>query len=311
MASKGAEYLTELWDSLVNGKRNKEKRNTATEEIENIIAGYEGTKVPMRPFLPDVPQYERMDYEAPSDDTLQKRAESELQAYKEQGEKGVENKIDALREGYEAEKKAAEEKRGAAESQTTESYAEAKRNTDNDMLKRGLARSSIAANKKAALEEGEAAKKAQLAADYARRADELNGKIEALRAERESALNGFNLSYAARLTSRMNELREERDKKAAEALKYNNTLAEKEHAARVDKTMKESDLYGEALTQRKKENELRETDTGDYEALYTAIAAQLRTVNKNDARDIVLNNPNVRNSLNGTYYYKLYNEFCR
>ena len=51
--------------------------------------------------------------------------------------------------------------------------------------------------------------------------------------------------------------------------------------------------------------------SADYLNVYNAIAAKLREINKNDAREIILNNPNVRESVGNTYYYKLYDEFCR
>ena len=311
MASEAAEYIREVWDSLVHGKRNKKNKNAAIEEIDDFIAQYGQSKLPERPVLPDAPTYERMQYDAPSDEQLRESAEKELEAYKAQGEKGIDEKIAALRAQYEAQAQTEKENSEAAHKKAEESYAAARQTVSDDLLKRGLARSSIAANKQAALGESEAAAKAQIAAEYARAAGELGAKIQALTAQRQAALNDFDLSYATRLGERIAELRAERDEKTAAALRYNNSLAEKEHAARVDKTMKESDLYGEALSQRQKENDLRQTGEGDYAALYAAIAEKLRGINKNDARDVVLNNPSVRASLNNTYYYKLYDEFCR
>lgn len=311
MANEAVEYIKDAWDSLVNGKKNKKKKDSAVTEIEEFINGYGQSKVPEKPVLPDTPEYTRMEYDAPDDEEIDSRAKSELDAYRNEGYGKIDKEINALREKYDSDLSAARENHEAAARKTEASYEAAKKNTDNDMLKRGIARSSIAANKRAELESGEAEAKARLAAEYKRIGDEITAEISSLSVKREQALGDFNIAYAAKLTERINELKDDRDKKAAEALKYNNSLAEKEYAAKVDKQMKESDLYGEALSQREKENKLGETDGRDYLVVYTAVAEKLRTINKNDAREIVLNNPNVRLGVGNTYYYKLYDEFCR
>ena len=295
--STGADYIRETWSSLKNGKSNKNKKDEATEEIENFISGYGKNQLPEKPRLPDVPEYERMEYDAPTDDAI--------------GESGIEKEIAALEKKYASDSEAARENNENAKKSVELGYEAAKRNTDSDMLKRGLARSSIAALSKAEIESEEASAKAGLDASLSRELNEISGKLGELSAKREEALNDFNLAYAAKLTQRITELKSERDKKVAEALKYNNTLAEKEHGAKVDKQMKESELYNDALSQKKKENELSGITESDYQNIYSQIAQKLRGLNAHDARDIVLNNPSVRKSLNNTYYYKLYDEFCR
>ena len=77
--------------------------------------------------------------------------------------------------------------------------------------------------------------------------------------------------------------------------------------------MKESDLYSEALSQAEKEKKLSgESEESDYGKMYAFITEKLRSINKHDARDIVLNNPRIRGAVGNTYYYyKLYDEFCR
>lgn len=312
MANEAVEYIKDVWDGIVHGKKNKRKKSEAVNEIEEFLQEYAADKVPQKDVLPDVPAYERVTYEAPDDAQIEKDAQKELAAYKAQGEKGIEKEIDALRKQYDSQKETARTRHENAEKEASAEYEAAKRNTDHDMLKRGLARSSIAAGKKAALEQGEAEQKARLYATYAAQTQEIDDNIAALSVRREEALNDFNLSYAAKLTERINALKSEREEKTAAAVKYNNALAEKEHAAAVDKKMKESDLYSEALTQKQKENALYgEARESDYAAAYAVIAEKLRAIGKSDARDIVLNNPNVRGSVGNTYYYKLYDEFCR
>ncbi len=309
--STGADYIRETLDSLKNGKQNKTKKDETAEEIEKFIEDYGKGNLPEKPQLPDSPAYERMEYDAPTDEALGETAKKELEAYKAQGESGVEKEIAALEKEYAAKSDSAREKNENAKKSVELGYESAKKNTDADMLKRGLARSSIAALSKKEIELNAASAKAELDAALSRELNELDGKINELATKREEALNEFNLAYAAKLTQRITELKSERDKKTSEAIKYNNSLAEKEHKEKVDKQMKESELYGEALSQKKKEDEMSGMTESDYAAIYSQIAQKLRGINLHDARDIVLNNPNIRRSLNSAYYYKLYDEFCR
>lgn len=311
MANRAGEYISELWDSLIHGKKNKESKNQAIDDIDKFIDEYVASKIPKKEELPETPEYERLEYSAPDDDSIRASAQKELEYYKSQGEKGVDSKIKAQEKEYRAAIDSAEERRAADEEKTSAAYGKAKQNTDDDMLKRGIARSSIAANKKATLESDEAKAIAALSAEYSREINELEGKINSLASERETAMNDFNLAYAARLEERINALKSERDEKAAAVLKYNNSLTEKEHSAAVDKKMKESDLYSEALSQAKAESSLGELNAADHENIYTAVASSLRGMNKHDAREYVNAHPDLRNYIGSTYYYKLYDEFCR
>ena len=94
--STGADYIRETWSSLKNGKSNKNKKDEVTEEIENFISGYGKNQLPEKPRLPDVPEYERMEYDAPTDDAIGETAKKELESYKAQGESGIEKEIAAL-----------------------------------------------------------------------------------------------------------------------------------------------------------------------------------------------------------------------
>ena len=309
MANEAAQYIREAIDSLLNGKKNKEDATAAQDAIAEALKRIKSDKTPDRPQLPDVPEYERLEKDERTDDELKKSAEDELAYFKEQGEKGINEKIAAEEKGYRSDMESAQKTHDEAMAQTKDAYSSAKQSTDNDMLKRGLARSSIAANKKAALEAGEAEATAKLASALSDKLQQLNEQIDSLAAKREEALSDFNLAYAAKLTERINALKAERDKKTEDAIKYNNSLTEKEHNAEVDKAMKESDLYGEALDQKKKENDLGVSE--DYKTIYNAIVSELRKINMNDARDIVLNNPDIRDNVGNYYYYLLYDEFCR
>ena len=108
-----------------------------------------------------------------------------------------------------------------------ESYSTALKDVGNSLLKRGLARSSVAANLESGIMEGQAAALASAAADLNGRLAGLEKEITDLNSEREKALSELDIARAASVTERINNLKAERDEKMKEAVKYNNTIEEK------------------------------------------------------------------------------------
>ena len=303
------DYIKDLFKSE---KKKQAEYNSAREELEKYLKENTDPALPERPDLPSAPSYERMEYDSVSDDELKKRAEQELADYRNSGTSSVESEIEALKNKYDADKttarKSAEEKQTAVE----EAYNKAKEQTDNDVLKRGLARSSIAALKQSELSEEAAKQNSAIAIALSDALASIDGEIENLNVKKQKALNDFNIAYASKLATRISELITERDKKVSEALKYNNSLAEKEYDDELARKKTESDLYTEALEQRKSENALRsESTNGDYGNVYARMREALSLLDSTSARDAFIHDPIYRDNLNDYYYYKLYDEFGR
>ena len=128
------------------------------------------------------------------------------------------------------------------------------------------------------------------------------------------ALNSFDIAHAAKVTQRISELTEEREKRREEVLKYNNELLEQANKDARDKAALESDLYTEYLNQLKLSGELGSSDpaaSARNSAKYEAVRNYLLAMNKSDAAEAVRTDDLVRGSLTDYYYYKLYNEFCK
>ena len=78
----------------------------------------------------------------------------------------------------------------------------------------------------------------------------------------------------------------------------------------------ESELRDDALAQKKKENELidnpsEEQKAYESEQIYVILREKLLSMDKTTAKNEVRNNPLFSRYLNGTDYYKLYEEFGR
>ena len=268
--------------------------------------------MPEKVTLPETPKYDRLEYKAESDEEITSRAKGELAGYYNASKNGIDAEIESLRKKYEDEKTAANNAAKEQASAVYEAYGAAKESTAFDTLKRGLARSSIAALRSSALDEQAAKEAASVTEKLYSAVSEIDGKIADLGVKKEKALNDFNIAYASKLTGKISDLKSERDKKIAEALKYNNSLSESEYKAEIDRKMKESDLYQEALSQKKAENELKDGSTsGDYVKVYERMRDVLGKLDPADARAAFVYDPIYRDNLNDYYYYRLYDEFGR
>ena len=303
------DYIKDLFKSE---KKKQAEYNAAREELEKYVKENSDPAVPERPSLPSAPSYERMEYDNTSDDELKKRAEDELADYLNRGTSSVESEMEALKNKYDADKATAQKSAEAKQTAVEEAYNKAKEQTDNDVLKRGLARSSIAALRQSELSEEAAKQNSAIAAALSDTLSSIDSEIENLNVKKQKALNDFNISYASKLATRINELMSERDKKVTEALKYNNSLTEKEYDDEIARKKAESDLYTEALAQRKSENALRsESTAGDYGNTYARMREALGILDSAAAREAFIHDPIYRDNLNDYYYYKLYDEFGR
>ena len=71
--NKAVNYIRETIDSVFGGEENKKKRKTATDEINEFLDGMEKDKLPERPVLPDAPSFDRMEYDAPTNESIRER----------------------------------------------------------------------------------------------------------------------------------------------------------------------------------------------------------------------------------------------
>lgn len=273
-------------------------------------------RLPEKPRVEAGASYERLEYDAPSDEEINNAAENSLSEYRRAGEASVENEIAALIEKYSSDKSANSEAYARTIKSLEDAYASAVEAAGNDALKRGLARSSIAANTVAALNSEKAGKAASAAESYYLAERDLEEKLAGLEVKRQKAMDDFNISYTAKLTEEINRLKAQRDELMSEALKYNNSLTEKENEEKLERQKAESELYTEALGQAKAERELQDNLSAaeqdkKYQEIYGVLRDKLLTMSAQEAQNEIKNNSIYRAYLSDAYFYKLYDEFGR
>lgn len=254
-------------------------------------------------------------YSAPTDADLLKTAENGLVDYKRNG-------IESIKSNSEENAKALDLKKTnymvdmAGEIDALDAdYKAASNNIDNDVLKRGLARSSVAVNQKSELENSYMNQAASVRESYRAKITEIDKEISEIDQKLKAALNDFNLSYAIKLNDSLNSLKAEREKKQNEVIKYNNEIAKAQAELDANRLKAEGDIYGKALDNKKKATDVGSLTDKQRDELYNSVYDKmdefLGSLSAEEAKIEIRNHSMYRSHLNDFYYYKLYDKYGR
>ncbi|MCH5158922.1 MAG: hypothetical protein J1F33_06990 [Clostridiales bacterium] len=279
------------WDS----RRKLEDEILALEEKSKASKG--NTTIPET-------KLDEKTYDAPSDDDLRASAESSLEDYKKSGVDSIKESSANTEKELNAKRETVDNNMQSALSSLKDDYAAASDRIDSDVIRRGLARSSIAVTGKADLEREYLARADSIKSGYFKQLDALDTEISAIGTKLKQALDDFNLSYAAKLNEKLASLKAEREKKQEEVLEYNNEIRAKQAELDRKRIETESKINGDkSLTQ-------DEQDMLD-KAIYAKFDAYLATMNKSDARLEIRNHTLYQKHLSPIFYHMLYDKYGR
>ncbi len=293
---------------VLNNSDGRSKLEDEIKRLESVDPGVIKQQLP-------VVTLKEMSYTAPSDADITSSAQRELADYrsdniaaiKSDSEKNK-NELNSMRDKYSAQ---LENEVAALDS----SYERAAENIDNDVLKRGLGRSSIAVGQKEELENEYMQRRNEVGSDYGRKIADLDAEISSVSSKLAKALDDFNIAYAAKLNETIKELKEERDEKIAEVEKYNNDVRYKQAKLDESRAKTESQLYTDALNQRVKENSQNvlsaERRNDIYKSVYNKMDEFLGSMTEENARLEIKNHTFYRQHLSDYYYYKLLDKYGR
>lgn len=289
-----------------------DERGKLEDEIKKIESAATGGVEKVE--LPSV-KLDYVTYEPPTDEQLKQSATDSLQSYRNEQIDAIKNNSAAEAEMLAGKRDEYSAKFDAQRAELEELFNAASRRIDNDVIKRGLARSTVATSGKSDLENEYLKKSADLSKDYGKQIADIDAQISQIDGKLNTALNDFNIAYAVKLNEKLAELREERNKKTYEAVKYNNEIKAKQAQLDANKAKTESDLYSAALDRRKKENSLdglSESDRNEiYRSVYAQMDAYLSSLDEQTARLEIRNHDLFRTHLSDYYYYKLYDKYGR
>lgn len=243
----------------------------------------------------DLPKYERKEPVVQTDEEIRDEAEKSLADYYKGKKEDIESDYEWDLRKKQSNKEKLERQLGNELDNIAEEFEEAKTRANNDSIRKGVARSSIAGEKIQKLENAREKEETLIGEEYASKIKDTDAEIEELEAKRNKALNDLNISYAARLADKINKLLEARRKILDEALEYNNELEKRE---REEKLAAEN---GKSF----------KPDEDFFRQVYLKADEMLSKMNHNDARNAVNNNEILKEYLNDYYYYKLYEKYCK
>ncbi|MDR3292886.1 MAG: hypothetical protein LBT20_02140 [Clostridiales bacterium] len=241
---------------------------------------------------------DKLEFRTDDDDALKKRAEIEA-------EKLAADKLSALSEknvsevsGLDEQKTALSEKKDSEIAALKAELAEIKKQADNDTLKRGLQRSSIATGRVDEIDKAGIGAETRYISDYNRSAERIDRELLALKNSFESSVKNLEFEKAYEAEKKLAALKKERDDLVAEMIKYNNTVDEKEN----DYIMK----YNKYLETTQGASAAAPVTEG-YSERYDLALEFYSGLDKSIAQDLIKNNAYLKSYLGTASYTKLLN----
>lgn len=203
-------------------------------------------------------KYERISYDAPTDDEINKLAKESIEATygskKDGMQKSYNEKKLSLTEKIERAMKEADEEKQASEKR----FSDSKSNVENQALKRGVQRSSIVLGELGKLESEKNGEQAKIEADLKADVSETEKQLADLSEQLTEALNKLDMEKAIAVNEKIEKLKSERESKKNEAIKYNNSISEKEskEAKNAEKEAEETAKKTDSRFMKKKVGEI-------------------------------------------------------
>lgn len=171
---------------------------------------------------------EKKSFEKLSDDQIKKQAENDLHEYKQSTIKNITDEHSSKKEAIDESIKNTEESATSQKNEAKQLYSSLKQDASNDALKRGLARSSIVINILDAFDKGMIEEYNKINKEISTKIDSLNSQKQLLDEQKQSALNAFDISYAVKLSNKIDEINKELNEQEQKVIEYNNQIAQKE-----------------------------------------------------------------------------------
>ena len=168
--------------------------------------------------------FEKMEYAAPSQDEVLESAKNSLEEYKDSSIKKIQDKFESGMSEVEEKQDDLTWEKSKDESEIKSDYAGYAKDAKNENIKRGLAHSSIYNEVLKEIDKGKESELKKVENEFSREVLKLEGERALLESQKQSALESFDISYAAKLTEEINKINSDISKKQEEVLKYNNKL---------------------------------------------------------------------------------------
>ena len=209
----------------------KEKTDEITEKTKNysnLLDSFKQIDDKFKLKSDDSLNLEKMNFEKISDDQIKQKAENNLYDYKNESLESIENNYQTNKTKLNDQISTVKQEASKQKDETKQLYSSLKQEASNDALKRGLARSSIVINVLDAFDQNMIKEYNKINEEIASKVENLNSQISLLDEQRQSALNAFDISYAVKLSNKIDEITKELLEQEQKVIEFNNQIAQKE-----------------------------------------------------------------------------------
>ncbi len=262
-------------DSQLEEERQKEindalgKESEVVEKLKELEKQYNDSlpkeeEVDIDTLFPKESPYKEIEYTAKSDDDIEAEAKKSVDYDKQSAINNVDEKYRQAIEALDGDKQSAKETLKQSYANLESLYKELREKANDDALKRGIARSSIAGGKLDALKAAHISGASDAEKAYSATIASINSDISKLERDKDNALGELDLKYAVELDERISALKDERDKTVAQYEKYNNDIREKNNKYESERQTKINDYLSSVEKQKKAKAE----EQAKYESEY-------------------------------------------
>lgn len=244
---------------------------------------------------------EKVDVPNKTKEEISNQAKSEVSekynTSREKSNDSFESKIDEILNSN----KTLQTKNKENQDQINSYYDSSKKETENQALRRGLARSSIVIGELASIEGSRANELSKLLSEYQSNLDENEKKIQDYQAQKEKAIEELNIKEALEIEEKITSLTEDYEKQKKEAIEFNNNIEklEAEYKLKYEKQKQEN---------QQKALEIDKTYKTEYvteqmkQKQYDILENYLDTLEPSYAMNLLLTNKEFKTILSERFY---------
>ncbi len=246
-----------------------------------------------------------------SDDEIKDRAENALINSYNSGKEKLETDRNKSLDKLETLKSDTKADYAARKDKTETDYEQKLKLTKNNAINKGVYRSSIYTEAVNDLSREKLDEINRIGSEYEAKIASYNAQMAIINSDYEKALKRFDIAHAVELENKINDLTKQRDKEELAMLKYNNNVEKELTEYRLDRARA---IANEKATNAKTEREEAETEArigmygeklDNYNKRYEEVYNVLKSLEYEDAEDVLHNTPEIKAYLGEKNYNKL------
>lgn len=285
------------------------KKLSANEALEKVAEIAQNYRVSDTVDAPESLGLEKIDVPNKTQEEIENLAKSQVESQyntsKEKSNQSFQSKIDDIIQSNQS----IIEKNQENKDQINSYYDNSVKETENQALKRGLARSSIVIGELASIEGSRANELAKLLTSYQSTLDENQKKIQDYEVQKQQAIDNLDIQQALAIEEKIASLTEEYNKARKEAITFNNNVEKLEAEYKLDLDKRKQEKEQTAL-------KIDKTYGTDYieqeiqQKQYDFLEQYFDSLEPNYALNLLLTNKNFKTVLQSNYS-KLYQHIAK